>query len=147
MKNASFILLLAGIVQISFLTAAHADVLDNWTTNQITTNTFGINHVVYGNGIFVAVGEQGDSSGYYYSADGSHWTLAYVELSSWGANLDYSEGHYISVRSSPFWASIANVSADGTNWIPTSFSYGVTAFAPLAATYGNSLYVIVGSDQ
>jgi len=148
MKRICFNLLLVGIFQISFSTCARADVLDNWTTNQITTNSFGFHRVVYGNGIFVAVGESSDSSGYYTSTDGLHWKLAYVETSSWGANLSYSGGHYASVRSGDSWASIANVSADGTNWITTIFSdYGAPTIDPLAATYGNNLYVVVGSTN
>ncbi len=140
--------LLAWALLTTAFSNAHADVLDNWTTNQITTNSFGINHVVYGNGIFVAVGENGDSSGYYNSTDGSHWTLAYIEPSSWGANLNYSGGHYTSVRSSFSWASVANVSADGTNWVTTLFSFnGAPAIDPLDATFSNNLYVVVGSTN
>ena len=121
-----------------------ADVLDNWTTNQVTTNSFGFHHIVYGNGIYVVVGEAGDSAGYYTSTDGLNWKLAYTEPSSWGANLNYSGGHYISVRSSSSWASIANVSVDGTNWTTTILSPGAPAFAPLAATYGNGSYAAIG---
>ncbi len=147
MKKLSIIILLAGVFHICFPASARADVLDNWTTNQISTNIFGMHHIVYGNGLFVAVGESGDSSGYYYSTDNSHWKLAYTESSSWGANLIYVGGHYASVRSSLSWASIANVSADGTNWTTTFFPDGTAAFAPLAATYGNSMYVVVGATN
>jgi len=146
MKQTSLILLLVGIFQISFLAGARADVLDNWTTNQITTNSFGMNHIVFGNGIYVAYGAFLDFGGFYTSVDGLNWKLQYTEPNSWLNTLNYSEGHFASVRYNDG-ASVADVSGDGTNWT-TSFFSGVSYyFVPEAITYGNGLYTVVGYIQ
>ena len=147
MKRISHILLLAGIFQISFLTGAHADVLDNWTTNQISTNTFAFHHVVYGNGIYVAVGQYSDYGGFYTSADGLHWKLQYSEPNSWNVTLNYSGGHFAGVCIG-LGLGTADVSSDGTNWTTTLFSIAPPmAFTPAAIMYGNGVYVIVGSTN
>lgn len=142
MKRISHILLLAGIFQISFLTGAHADVLDNWTTNQISTNTFAFHHVVYGNGIYVVAGQYSDYGAFYTSADGLHWKLQYTEPNSWNVTLNYSAGHFAGVASG---FRVADVSSDGTNWITTLFPDNASAFTPVAITYGNGLYAAVGN--
>ena len=74
-----------------------ADVLDHWTTNQITTNSFGLRHVVYGNGRYVAVGEFLDDGGIYTSEDGLNWTLRFSDMSSWGLTLSFSSNHFAGV--------------------------------------------------
>src|ERR1041384_7150020 len=38
------------------LSPAFADALDNWTTNQVSTNYFGLDHVAYAKGRYVAYG-------------------------------------------------------------------------------------------
>jgi hypothetical protein len=147
MKQIVPMFLLAGLFLNSVSISAQADVLDNWTTNQITTNSFGLHHVVQGNNIFVAVGEESDSGGFYTSADGFHWTLQYSEPNSWGVTLNYSGGHFAGVCVG-LGDGVADVSADGTNWTTTFFSYhGAPGYAPIAVTYGNGLYVIVGSTN
>lgn len=147
MKQITSMFLLAGIFLNGVDITTHADVLDNWTTNQITTNSFGLHHVVHGNNIFVAVGEESDSGGFYTSADGFHWTLQYSEPNSWGLTMNYSAGHFAGVCVG-LGDGVADVSADGTNWTTTFFSYhGAPGYAPIAVTYGNGLYVIVGSTN
>jgi hypothetical protein len=56
---------------------AQADVLGNWTTNQITTNSVGLKHIVYSDGLYVATGELGDGGEIYSSEEGFHWTLRF----------------------------------------------------------------------
>jgi len=147
MKQTGFILLLAGMLQVSFLTDARADVLDNWTTNQISTNTFAFHHVVYGNGIYVAVGQYSDYGGFYTSADGLHWKLQYSEPNSWNVTMNYSAGHFAGVCLG-LGSGVADVSSDGTNWTTTLFSINsAPAFNPVAIAYGNGLYAIVGSTN
>ena len=46
MQRNHIVRLLAGIMLINLASSVRADVLDNWTTNQITTNSFGFHHVV-----------------------------------------------------------------------------------------------------
>ena len=147
MKLTSFILLSVGIFQTSFLTAARADVLDNWTTNQISTNAAAFHHVVYGNGIYVAVGQYSDFGTFYTSVDGLHWKLQYTEFNSWNVTLNYSADHFAGVCIG-LGAGVADVSSDGTNWTTTIFSInGAPVFTPVAITYGNGLYAAVGSTN
>src|SRR5882757_8024331 len=76
---------------------ARADVLDNWTTNQVTTNSVALNHIVYGNGRYVAVGERGDAGGIFSSEDGLTWILRYSDINAWGLTLRYSGGRFVGV--------------------------------------------------
>ncbi len=148
MKQNRFILLLVGIFQIGFLTGARADVLDNWTTNQISTNTFGLHHVVYGNGCYVAVGEYGEGCGIYTSSDGLNWTLRYSDLNGWGLTLAYPNGRFVGVGGFE-----TAVSTNGTNWtvsiLPDQYGdFGMGYYAyPSDMTYGNGIYVEVGSTN
>ena len=122
-----------------------ADVLDNWTTNQISTNTFAFHHIVYGNGIYVVVGQYSDYGAFYTSVDGLHWKLQYTEPDSWNVTLNYSAGHFAGVCTG-LGSGVADVSSDGTNWTTKLFSVNGN-FVPSAITYGNGLNVIVGSSN
>lgn len=141
------LLLLGALVFQNTAVSVHADALDNWTTNQISTNTAAFHHVVYGNGIYVAVGQYSDYGTFYTSVDGLHWKLQYSEPNSWGVTLNYSAGHFASVapRSSGFNA--ADVSSDGTNWTTKFIGDIDPNYSPSAITYGNGLYVMVGSTN
>jgi hypothetical protein len=144
MKQNSFYLLLIVVFQISFLTGTHADVLDNWTTNQITTNSFGMKYVVYGNGCYVAVGEQGDGGVIYSSADGFIWTLRYSDNNGWGFTPAYSGGRFVCIGG---WETA--ISADGTNWtvlLAEQIGYDETS-EQCNMAYGSGVYVVVGADQ
>src|SRR5690348_16659277 len=84
--------LLNGLVDM-----VQADVLGNWSTNQLTTNSVGLKHIVYGNGLYVATGEMSDGGDIYSSEDGFHWTQRFSDLGSWGLSLNYSSGHFCGV--------------------------------------------------
>jgi hypothetical protein len=140
------LVLLAGCLIAAFSQSIKADVLDAWTTNQLTTNSFGFHHVAYGNGIYVAVGEWSDSGGFYASADGFNWSLQYSEPNSWGVSLTYSEGRFASVTPRLDFKAV-DVSADGTNWTTSNFAGAASGFRPAAITYGNGVYVVVGSTN
>ena len=142
MKQINFTLLAAGILFGCFFQVARADVLDNWTTNQITTNSFGLHHVVFGNGCFVAVGESGDAGRIYTSTDGLKWTTQFSDFNSWGMTLHYANGYFAGIGGNNY----VNVSTNGTNWVSTHlagqlYSYN---YAGNCVTYGHSLYVAVG---
>lgn len=126
---------------------ARADVLDNWTTNQISTNTAAFHHVVYGNGIYVVVGQYSDYGAFYTSADGLHWKLQYTEPNSWGVTLNYSAGHFASVAPRSGGFNAVDISPDGTNWTTSLIVNIDPNYSPSAITYGNGLYVIVGSTN
>jgi len=148
MKPESFIShLLVWLLLAGASASSRADVLDNWTTNQIATNSFGFHHLVYGNGIYVALGEAGDSGGFYTSPDGLNWKLQYSEPNSWGNTLTFSSGHFASVAPYRSGFNAADVSADGTNWITSIFVEVDYQFTPSAIAYGNGLYVVVGSTN
>jgi hypothetical protein len=133
---------------IDLVVITRADVLDNWTTNQITTNSVGLKHIVYGNSLYVATGELGDGGDIYSSEDGFNWTLRFSDGNSWGLTLNYSDGHFCGVGG---WGTVI-VSADGTNWNsgsipPVYFDYGPANPNGQSITYGNGRYVTVGDTN
>ena len=147
MKKTNPLLLLAGIFFFNHLPGARADVLDNWTTNQITTNQYAFHHIVYGNGIFVMVTHGSDYGQFYTSVDGLHWTRQYSEPNSWNVTLNYSGGRFAGACQG-LGSGVVDVSADGTNWTTTFFgNNGLPAFDAKAAIFGNGLYVAVGSTN
>jgi hypothetical protein len=145
MRNIRCICLLAGIFQLNFLAVACADPLFNWTTNQVPTNSFALKHIVYGNGCYVAVGDQGDAGVVYSSANGTDWTLRYTDLNSWGLSLAYSDGQFVGAGG---WETA--VSADGTNWtvsfLPAQYQLDADA-VPVDMTSGKGLYVETGDGS
>jgi len=58
----------------SFSISVRADALDNWTTNQVSTNGFRLNCVIYGNGRYVVAGGWADGGFIMSSEDGLNWT-------------------------------------------------------------------------
>jgi len=104
----------------------------------------GFTQVVYGNGCFVAAGWYSDYGGFYSSPDGLHWAFQYLDGNSWGLNLSYSQGHFVSV--SP-WCSVLR-STDGTNWsqsfLPWEYYY---LDSPSSITYGRGVYAWVGQTN
>jgi hypothetical protein len=111
-----------------------------WTTNQVSTNAFGLDRVVFGNGRFVASGGFSDFGALMSSEDGLNWVLR-----AGGSNgvppdliygLTYSEGRFMAVG---HFGGIG-VSLDGTTWAFSS----VPIESLLGATYGG-LFVAVGS--
>jgi hypothetical protein len=147
MGKSLLILLWAGLFLEGFSPESRGDVLDNWTTNQITTNSFELRHVVYGNGIYVAVGEGGDGGEIYTSADGLNWALQFSDNNSWGLTLNYSQGHFAGAGG----FQIVDVSVDGTNWTSTFLPNSVDGEIGQAVTYGRpfgqGLYVTVGDTN
>jgi len=122
-----------------------ADALDNWTTT-VVTNQYGfsafppteLEHIVYGNGFFVAYAEEGDAGVFYSSPDGTNWTQRYTDLNSWGMNLVYSSGRYVGVGPVEY-----AISTDGTSWTasftPSGYWYGIA--------FSGSRYVMVGGGS
>ncbi len=121
-----------------------ADVLDNWTTNQVSTNYFGLDCVVYGSNRYVAYGEYSDYGVILTSEDGKDWILRSNGggLSgsglSFSISLVYTGGRFFALGG--FGASA--VSADGINW--TVFSHG---WVLSGAAFGAGEYVAVGSGS
>jgi hypothetical protein len=134
--------------------SAKADPLDHWTTNQVLYAIYpgyyyGLEQVVYGNGIYVSYGQEGDAGGFFTSPDGYNWKFQYSEANSWGLPpLGYANGHYFGCAERGFGP--VDVSADGTNWTTTSLSSpynSLTQNGYPAMTYGNGLYVLAGDTN
>jgi hypothetical protein len=142
---AEFLLLIAGI-GVSAAFHARADILEHWTTNQITTNSFGLDFVVYGSGRYVALGSYSDGGVILSSSDGIAWTKhvdggppAYDGL-SYPTGLSFSGGKFFALGG--FGKSA--VSSNGTNW--TQFNHPFPISVLTGGTFANNTYVAVGSD-
>jgi len=149
MNRKGLLLLLTAMVLPVML---RGGVLDNWTTNQITTNSYGFKQVVYGNGRYVAVGDEGPNNpaAIYSSEDGFNWVLRYTDNNCWSLSLTYSGGHFVGVGVGGLETAI---SANGTNWTVSSLpsQYGnfgnVYNGYPGDMTCGGGIFVVVGSTN
>jgi len=126
--------------------SAVADVLDTWTTNQVSTNWFGLRGVVYGNGVYVAAGMYLDWGTIISSEDGFNWTVRadanFPDPNSgpsWGLGVYFANNRFVGVSR---WG-CTSVSTNGTNWVVSYVS-----FPPLlrlsGGTFGDGRYVVVG---
>ena len=138
-------LLIFGLL-ILFPCISAADPLANWRVIPQTANRGQLNGVAYGNGNFVAVG-QNDDTGYntvpyntiIASPDGVNWTNAYVANITVLNGVTYGGGFFVAVGR----AGKRFVSTDGTNWTEIGFgSEVITTF--LAVTYGKGTFVAIG---
>jgi len=156
MKSLSSWVLVASIAVVlaSQTQNAQADPLDHWTTNQVLYAIYpgyyyGLEQVVYGNGIYLAYGQEGDAGGFFTSPDGYNWTFQYSEANSWGLPpLGYANGHYFGCAERGLGP--VNVSSDGTNWtttfLPSPYN-SLTHNGYPAMTYGNGVYVLAGDTN
>jgi hypothetical protein len=114
---------------LSMAVAGRGDALDNWSTNQVSTNSFRLSQVVYGNGRFVAAGGKYDGGVILSSEDGTTWSLRAEGGASrpslvWG--LTYGGGRFVAVG---HFGGISS-STDGINWRHTNvYSVGLNAVA------------------
>jgi hypothetical protein len=131
--------LILGTLITAVASTVRADVLEHWTTHQVATN-FYLTHVVYGNGVFVASAEFGDSGAFFTSSDGSNWIQSFSDLNSWGMKVNYSEGQFSAVGG----FGTVNVSSDGINWTSTFLVPDGSPWGPQAITFGDWLFVTVG---
>jgi len=133
-------------VSILLLSQALADPLDNWTTNQVSTNSFCLDCVVYGNGRYVAYGEYLDWGVIMTSEDGINWALRLDGKTnssgfSFSIALVYTGNRFFALGG--FGASA--VSTNGADW--TAFShYAIDPNGGLftSVAYGNARHVMVG---
>ena len=138
-------ILLAGIIFIGTFVSTKADILDRWSTNLILSNSYAMDSIAYGNGIYVATSEYvtGDPGEIYCSVDGTHWTQVYFNSGIWGINLHYVDGCFVGTTGG--YGQVA-ISLDGTNWSisqvpsPESFDRG-------DATCNDELFVAVGNQN
>jgi len=129
---------------LSFSLSTRADALDNWTTTQVSSNSFHLSNVVYANGRYVAAGGRSDGGAIMTSEDGLNWTLR--ADGGWCCNPDlawglaYGGGRFVCVG---HWGGTAS-STNGTNW-----SYGrVAGAADLSGVaYGHGVFAAVGPPR
>src|SRR4051794_40538633 len=77
MNRCLLTLLLSSVLHLGNPVLCKADILERWTTNQVTTNGMGFSQLIYANGLFVAAGSYSDYGGIYTSADGFNWVSRY----------------------------------------------------------------------
>lgn len=121
-----------------------ADALDNWTVIQVSTNSFQLSHVVYGNGRFVAAGGRADGGAIMSSEDGLRWTLR-ADGGFQGSpaliwDLAYGDGTFMTVGLGG--AGGVSISNDGTNW-----SYTTELYRLYGVAYGDGAFVVVGEPD
>jgi len=109
-----------------------------WTTR---TSGFGANviyGVTYGDGLYVAVGDDGTMT---TSTDGTTWT---TRTSGFGTTriygVTYGDGLYVAVGDD----GTMTTSTDGTTWTTRTSGFGANVIR--GVTYGDGLYVAVGDD-
>ena len=125
-----------------------ADVLNNWTTNQLSTNRFGLFSVVYGNERYVAAGSYSDYGVIVSSQDGLHWNLEAdggppnpTGAPVWGLKVNFSNGRFIATAA----LGLTLVSTNGINWALSGAEVENWVMTDLrGATYGGGRYVAVG---
>ena len=129
-----------GIFLSTSTPTARADALDNWTTNQVSTNWFGLGHVVYGNGRYVAAGSWSSYGAYLSSEDGLNWMLR-VQGDTNGAgnvySLVFSEGRFMTTGG-PLGAR-TGISTNGIDWL---FGWVDVAAHLRGMAYGAGKYVV-----
>jgi hypothetical protein len=140
------ILLVAGIFFLGMIFTTQADILDNWTTSQIITNSYALDSIAAGNGCYVVTAEFFDAGEIFSSPDGINWTLSYSDDSSWGLNLHYVNGRFVGVGGG---YGTAAVSTNGTNWTISSLPGAefINNYGHGDITYANGLYVQVGDSN
>jgi len=110
-----------------------ADALDNWTTNQISTNYWAIDCVVYGNGHFVAGAENLDAEAFFSSEDGTNWAMRYSGGGPWGTSLQFVNGRFVGVGG----YNTVSFSTDATNW---TVSTVIPIFVSYDYQFGDAIY-------
>ena len=124
------------------LGSARGDILDNWTTIQVSTNYYGLTHVAYGAGRYVAFGQYSDYGVLLSSEDGKQWTFRVDGNSPTGVAVSYSIGL---VYSEPYFFALGGfgtsaMSTNGINWWLIYNPYAI------AAAYGNGIAALVVAD-
>ncbi|HEY4415043.1 MAG TPA: hypothetical protein VGO57_05060 [Verrucomicrobiae bacterium] len=126
-----------------------ADILEHWTTSQISTNS--INDILYGGNRFVATATYYDEGLIYSSADGLHWSLSALDNSSWGLQMFYADGQFTGISS----FGIIVTSTNGDDWmfnhnLPSPYAnrgiYSST-IGSYGIAHGNDTYVVVGDTN
>jgi len=110
----------------------------DWTTRTSGFGTTTIYGVTYGDGLYVAGGNDGKLT---TSPDGTTWTTrtsGFGTTDIWG--VTYGDGLYVAVGRD----GKLTTSTDGTTWTTRTSGFGTSII--FGVTYGDGLYVAVGND-
>jgi len=126
------------IIFLAFLVSTHtvsAAIGDEWESQTPASTTVAWTSVVYGNGVFVALGQDGSVM---TSSNGIVWISQNSPMSS-GSAVTYGNGIFVAVAQSGL--KRAMTSPDGVNW---TLQNGLTTNQWVSVTYGNGIFVAVG---
>lgn len=100
--------------------------------------------VAYGNGVYVAAGQDGVL---YMSSDGTHWSPQSSAIGNGGNYLDaiYGGGNFLVAGVDAAGLSHLAVSSDGVHW--TDAQIGLSVNGNIALAYGGGNYVAVGDHS
>jgi hypothetical protein len=141
-----FVVALVGVVfPLAQEGAICSDQLDTWTerTSGTTNALYG---VTYGNGTFVAVGDDGTIL---TSPDGAGWTTRTSGITDYLSGVTYGNGTFVAVGNligfNPPHGSVLT-STDGVQWTERTFGfdYSSTIGTQKGVTFGNGTFVAVG---
>ncbi len=124
------------LAALQFIDSARADGLGSWTQRSSpgTNDLFG---VVFGNGQFVAVGDNGTIL---TSADSTNWIAQNSGTASRLSTVRFLNGRFCVVG----WDGVILTSTNGTAWNLQSSGVSGGLFD---VSYGNGIYVVVGLDS
>jgi len=129
------------------LTAWGADTLDQWQwRNPLPYHGYVLHRVIYANGSFLAVGEDGVTLG---STDGTNWTFNCLTPPDSFSGVVYSGGLYVAVgsRSAPDQVGdrpVILTSTDGLSWTSQDIPDPLLTLLT-AVTYADGLFMAVGA--
>lgn len=107
---------------------------NSWTVSPLYRSYIGVGGVVYGNGVFVAAGDQGYGA---RSTDGMSWS-SHKWFEGGDYTVSFGDGTFVAAtdRISDYWF----YSTDGNNWYESSAYPAVDGFTKL--TFGNGHFVV-----
>lgn len=128
-----------------FISPTFADPLDNWHLREATTDS-SLNSIVYGNGMFVAVGQHGTIIS---SPDGVNWTARSSGTTSNLRSIAHGNGMFVAVgdysvdsSNGTRYFGVVLTSVDGIKWEIQSLGLHNV---PYSVAYGNGSFVAVGT--
>ena len=118
-------------------------ITNNWISRVSAADNYW-RSVTYGNGLYVAVANDGSLNRVMTSPDGITWTGRLVPIGSeiWNS-VTFGNGLFVAVSSLSYNLYAVMTSPDGINWTERTAPSGAWE----SVTYGNGLFVAVGSNS
>ena len=123
------------LFSLTLISCATSDDDKTSSTSSISGTSEHLYEVIYGNGIFVTVGDKGTII---TSSNGTHWKVRTSGTSKYLWGITYGNGLFVTVGRRTIFTS-----SDGTSW--TKINSGTSRHLR-GITYGNGLFVTVGED-